>query len=103
MEIYINNDESFSKTFSFHDILDSIKDCINKINDNYIELNKNYKNDFIFPINDYQKLNEFIDKIKNNNTNINEEIYESINSQLKIFSQKIKESSYEKNIFNKIK
>ena len=103
MEIYINNDEYLSKTFPFHDILDSIKDRINKINDNYIELNKNYKNDFIFPINDYQKLNEFIDKIKNNNTNINEEIYESINSQLKIFSQKIKESSYEKNIFNKIK
>ena len=103
MEIYINNDEYLSKTFPFHDILDSIKDRINKINDNYIELNKNYKNDFIFPINDYQKLNEFIDKIKNNGTNIHEEIYESINSKLKNFSQKIKESSYEKDVFNKIK
>ena len=95
MEIYINNDE-----FDFHDILDSINARINKIYDNYKELNKN---DFIFPINDYKKLNEFIDKIKNNNTNINEEVYESINSQLKIFSQKIKESSYEKDVFNKIK
>ena len=98
MEIYINNDD-----FPFHVILDSIKDCINKIYENYIELNKNYKNGFVFPKNDYQNLNEFIDKIKNNGTNINEEVYESINSQLKIFSQKIKESSYEKDVFNKIK
>ena len=101
MENIFSLDEYFSK-FNFIDKIDSIKNNINNIQENYKELNKYYKDYFIFPTNEYKIIEDSIKNIKEK-VDINIEIYNDLNKLLKDFSQKIKESSYENKFLNNIR
>ena len=101
MENIFSLDEYFSK-FNFIDKIDSIKNNINNIQENYKELNKCYKDCFIFPTNEYKIIEDSIKNIKEK-VDINIEIYNDLNKLLKDFSQKIKELSYENKFLNNIR
>ena len=101
MEIIIKKDEYFDK-IALNDILDSIPLLVNKIQKNYNELIKSYKNYFVFPNEDYKNIFELIRTLKNQSS-VTEEEYESLTQQLKDFSTKIKESSYENTIMSNIR
>ena len=101
MENMFSLDEYFYK-FNFIDKIDSIKNNINIIQENYKELNKYYKDYFIFPTNEYKIIENSIKNIKEKG-DINIEIYNDLNKLLKDFSQKIKELSYENKFLNNIR
>jgi len=98
--IILDGYEYFSKVNIKYKI-DSIKNDINNIKENYNELNKYCKNSFVFPIKEYNIIKDSINNVKKN-SDINIEIYSNLKTLLKEFSQKIKESSYEI-FFNNIK
>ena len=101
MENSPSPDEYFYE-FNFIDKIDSIKNNINNIQENYEELNKYYKDCFIFPTNEYKIIEDSIKNIKEK-VDINIEIYNDLNKLLKDFSQKIKELSYENKFLNNIR
>ena len=101
MENVIILDEYFSKV-NLMDKIDSIKNNIINIKENYTELNKYYENSFVFPFEEHKIIEDSIKNVKEN-SDINIEIYNNLNTLLKEFSQKIKESSYEIIFFNNIR